>query len=119
MPKVQFKVDQDSTGLGDQERRNPTGPKAPGRRHREHQPPGAPKKPHQEATPRNQEATLLTGTPKSTKIHAMPIPIAALALGALLGKSGNKDKDDFQAVKGRKKKDGTTSKAYVRKKKSR
>jgi hypothetical protein len=49
----------------------------------------------------------------------MPIPIAALALGALLGKSGNKDKDDFQAVKGRKKKDGTTSKAYVRKKKSR
>ena len=46
----------------------------------------------------------------------MPRPIVPLALGALLGKAASKSKDDFQAVKGRKKKDGTTGKAYVRKK---
>lgn len=44
----------------------------------------------------------------------MPIPIVSLALGALFGSAGNKSKKDFQAVKGRKKKDGTTGKAYVR-----
>ena len=46
----------------------------------------------------------------------MPLPIVPIALGALLGSAGNKSKKDFQAVKGRKKKDGTTGKAYVRKK---
>ena len=46
----------------------------------------------------------------------MPIPIVPFALGALLGKAGSKSKDDFQAVKGRKKRDGTRGKAYVRKK---
>jgi hypothetical protein len=49
----------------------------------------------------------------------MPLPLIPLALGALFGSAGNKEKKDFQAVKGRKKKDGTTGKAYVRKKKSR
>lgn len=49
----------------------------------------------------------------------MPLPLVALALGALAGKAGNKGKGDFEAVRGRKKKDGTTGKAYVRKKKSR
>jgi hypothetical protein len=48
----------------------------------------------------------------------MPLPLIPLAIGALFGKSGSKTKDDFQAVKGRKKKDGTTGKAYIRKKKS-
>ena len=49
----------------------------------------------------------------------MPFPLIPLAIGALLGSVGDKDKKDkkeFQAVKGRKKKDGTTGKAYVRKK---
>ena len=47
----------------------------------------------------------------------MPIPLVPLALGALFGAASNKkEKKDFQAVKGRKKKDGTTGKAYVRKK---
>jgi len=46
----------------------------------------------------------------------MPIPLIPIAIGALWGSAGNKKKDDFQAVKGRKKKDGTTGKAYVRKK---
>jgi hypothetical protein len=48
----------------------------------------------------------------------MPIPLIPIAIGALLGSMGSekKDKKDFQAVKGRKKKDGTTGKAYVRKK---
>ena len=47
----------------------------------------------------------------------MPIPLIPLAIGALLGGAASKkDKKDFQAVKGRKKKDGTTGKAYVRKK---
>lgn len=46
----------------------------------------------------------------------MPIPLVPLAIGALLGSAGNKSKKDFQAVKGRKKKDGTTGKAYIRKK---
>jgi len=49
----------------------------------------------------------------------MPLPLIPLAIGALFGASGNKKKSDFQAVKGRKKKDGSTGKAYVRKKKSR
>jgi len=48
----------------------------------------------------------------------MPLPLVGLALGALFGSAGNKSKKDFQAVKGRKKKDGSTGKAYVRKKKS-
>jgi hypothetical protein len=43
---------------------------------------------------------------------ALPIIIAA----ALIGAAGNKNKSDFQAVKGRKKKDGSTGKAYIRKK---
>jgi hypothetical protein len=47
----------------------------------------------------------------------MPLPLVPLAIAALLGGAANKkDKKDFQAVKGRKKKDGTTGKAYVRKK---
>jgi hypothetical protein len=47
----------------------------------------------------------------------MPIPLVPLAIGALFGAAASKkDKKDFQAVKGRKKKDGTTGKAYVRKK---
>jgi hypothetical protein len=47
----------------------------------------------------------------------MPLPIVPLALGALFGGAANKkDKKDFQAVKGRKKKDGTTGKPHVRKK---
>lgn len=46
----------------------------------------------------------------------MPLPLVALAVGALFGKSTNKSKSDFQAVKGRKKKDGTRGKAYIRKK---
>jgi hypothetical protein len=47
----------------------------------------------------------------------MPIPLVPLALGALFGSAASKkDKKDFQAVKGRKKKDGTTGKAYVRNK---
>jgi len=49
----------------------------------------------------------------------MPLPLIPLAIGALLGSAGNKKKADFQAVKGRKKKDGMIGKAYVRKKKSR
>ena len=49
--------------------------------------------------------------------HRMPIPLIPIAIGALLGSAGNKKKEDFQAVKGRKRKDGTTGKAYVRKKK--
>jgi hypothetical protein len=50
----------------------------------------------------------------------MPIPLVPLALGALFGGAATrKGKEDFQAVKGRKKKDGTTGKAYLRKKKSR
>jgi hypothetical protein len=45
------------------------------------------------------------------------MPFLPLALGALLGAAATKKgKKDFQAVKGRKKKDGTTGKAYVRKK---
>jgi hypothetical protein len=45
----------------------------------------------------------------------MPLPLV-LALGALFGSAATKKgKKDFQAVKGRKKKDGTTSKAYIRK----
>ena len=45
----------------------------------------------------------------------MPIPVV-LALGALFGRATKKGKSDFQAVSGRKKKDGTTGKAYLRKK---
>jgi hypothetical protein len=46
----------------------------------------------------------------------MPLPLIGLAIGALLGSSAKKKgKDQFQAVKGRKKKDGTTGKAYLRK----
>jgi hypothetical protein len=46
----------------------------------------------------------------------MPFHLLPLALGALAGRAGNKKKQDFQAVKGRKRKDGTTGKAYVRRK---
>ena len=47
----------------------------------------------------------------------MPIPFLPLAIGALFGSAaGKKGKKDFQAVKGRKRKDGTTGKAYIRKK---
>jgi hypothetical protein len=46
----------------------------------------------------------------------MPLPLIPLALGALFGASKKKDKEQFHAVKGRKKKDGTTGKAYIRKK---
>jgi hypothetical protein len=53
----------------------------------------------------------------STILPNMPLPLIPLAFSALLGGAATKkDKKDFQAVKGRKKKDGTTSKAYVRKK---
>jgi hypothetical protein len=48
----------------------------------------------------------------------MPLPLIPIALGALFGAAAKKGKDDFQAVKGRKKKDGTTGKAFIRKKKS-
>ena len=46
----------------------------------------------------------------------MPLPLIPLAIGALLGKAATKKtgKKDLQAVKGRKKKDGTTGKAYIR-----
>jgi hypothetical protein len=47
----------------------------------------------------------------------MPLPLVPLAIAALFGSAASKKgKQDFQAVKGRKKKDGTTSKAYVRRK---
>lgn len=47
----------------------------------------------------------------------MPIPLLPLAIGALLGGAATKKGEkDFQAVRGRKKKDGTTGKAYIRKK---
>ena len=47
----------------------------------------------------------------------MPLPLIPLAIGALVGGAATKkDKKEFQAVKGRKKKDGTAGKAYVRKK---
>jgi hypothetical protein len=45
----------------------------------------------------------------------MPIPVV-LALGALFGRASKKGRGDFQAVSGRKKKDGTTGKVYLRKK---
>jgi hypothetical protein len=47
----------------------------------------------------------------------MPLPLIPLSIGALLGGAATKKgKGDFQAVKGRRKKDGTTGKAYIRKK---
>lgn len=47
----------------------------------------------------------------------MPLPLLPLAIDAIFGSAASKkDKKDFQAVKGRKKKDGSTGKAYVRKK---
>ena len=51
------------------------------------------------------------------RLHAiMPIPLVPLAIAALFGSAASKKgKKDFQAVKGRKKKDGTTGKAYIRK----
>jgi hypothetical protein len=46
----------------------------------------------------------------------MPLPLIPMAIAALLGGAATKKgKKDFQAVKGRKKKDGTTGKAYIRK----
>ena len=44
----------------------------------------------------------------------MPIPLIGIAIGALVGKSSNKTKDDFQAVRGPKRKDGTQGKPYIR-----
>jgi len=48
----------------------------------------------------------------------MPGPLIPLVLGILVGKSAKKskaqEKEQFQAVKGRKRKDGTIGKAYVR-----
>jgi hypothetical protein len=48
----------------------------------------------------------------------MPLPLIPLAIGALFGKAATKKqgKEQFQAVKGRKHKDGTIGKAYIRKK---
>jgi hypothetical protein len=48
----------------------------------------------------------------------MPLPLLPLAIGALFGKAATKKegKEQFQAVKGRKRRDGTTGKAYLRKK---
>ena len=48
----------------------------------------------------------------------MPLPLIPLAIGALFGAGAKKKegKEQFQAVKGRKRKDGTTGKAYVRRK---
>jgi hypothetical protein len=47
----------------------------------------------------------------------MPLPLVPIALGALFGSAASKkERKDFQAVKGRTKKDGTTGKAYVRRK---
>jgi len=48
-------------------------------------------------------------------IHYVPIPLVPLAIGALFGAASKKGKEDYQAVKGRKKKDGTTGRAYMRK----
>jgi hypothetical protein len=45
----------------------------------------------------------------------MPIPVL-LAIGTLLGRASKEGKEDFQAINGRKKKDGTTGKAYLKKK---
>ena len=51
------------------------------------------------------------------RYSGMPIPPIPLAIGALLGGTAvKKGKDQFQAVKGRKHKDGTTGKAFIRKK---
>jgi hypothetical protein len=51
----------------------------------------------------------------------MPLPIIPLVLGALIGGAAAKSdaKSGLQAVKGRKKKDGTTGKPYIRKKPTR
>jgi hypothetical protein len=51
-------------------------------------------------------------------MSTMPFPLISLAVGALFGSATKKSKgkEQFQAVKGRKKKDGTTGKAYLRKK---
>jgi hypothetical protein len=48
----------------------------------------------------------------------MPLPLLPLAIGALFGNASKKKegKEQFQAVKGRKKKDGSTGKAFIRKK---
>jgi hypothetical protein len=50
----------------------------------------------------------------------MPLPLIPLAIGALMGKTATKKegKEQFQAVKGRKHKDGTTGKPHIRKKAS-
>jgi hypothetical protein len=46
----------------------------------------------------------------------MPLPLIPLALGALMGKASTKKegKEQYQAVKGKKHKDGTTGKAFIR-----
>ena len=48
----------------------------------------------------------------------MPFPLIPIAIGALFGNAAKKKqgKEQFQAVKGRNKKDGSTGKAYIRKK---
>jgi hypothetical protein len=45
----------------------------------------------------------------------MPIPLITLAIGALLGGAAKKKqgKEQFQAVKGRKRRDGSAGKPYV------
>jgi hypothetical protein len=49
----------------------------------------------------------------------MPLPIVPIAIGAFLIAAAAGSKSRFQAVKGRKRKDGTVGKAYIRKKPSR
>jgi hypothetical protein len=51
----------------------------------------------------------------------MPLPFIAAAVGALMGNATKKPKgkEQFVAVKGRKRKDGTTGKAHIRKKAAR
>jgi hypothetical protein len=45
----------------------------------------------------------------------MPMPLIPIAIGALLGHAvtDKEGKHKFQAVNGRKKKDGSTGKAYI------
>lgn len=48
----------------------------------------------------------------------MPLPLIPIAIGALFGRATKKKqgKEQFQAVRGRKRNDGTTGKPYIRKK---
>jgi hypothetical protein len=50
-------------------------------------------------------------------VPTMPLPLIPLAIGALFGAARKKQgKEQFQAVKGRKRKDGTTGPPHIRKK---